>query len=108
MPESMPRPDYAPTGAMAMTLGELAERHDDLRPKSRSFLRVTFPFLKFTPQGQIRTIGSGKLVLILGKIHPKTYDFSGEGHLCAETPCWVWTINDERADAEAAAAAKAA
>ncbi|MCC3299704.1 hypothetical protein [Arthrobacter caoxuetaonis] len=104
MSATMPRPDYAPTGALAMTLGELAERHEELRPKTRSFLRVTFPYLKFTPQGQIRSIENGKLVLIQGKIHPKTYDFSGADRLDENTPCWVWTINDERADAASKAA----
>lgn len=105
MNTTMPRPDYAPTGAVPMTLGELAARHDELKPKTRSFLRVTFPFLKFSPRGQIRSIEPGSLVLIQGRIHPKTYDFSGEGHLSPETPCWVWTISDERADAGALQAA---
>ncbi|MGK3708865.1 hypothetical protein [Arthrobacter sp. IK3] len=105
MTATMPRPECAPTGAVAMTLGELAARHDELKPKNRSFMRVTFPYLKFTPQGQIRSIEPGKLVLIQGKIHPKTYDFSGDGHMGPDTPCWVWTINDERADAAAAKAA---
>lgn len=102
---TMPRPDFAPAGAQSMTLDELAARHDELKPKSRSFLRVTFPYLKFQPRGQIRSITESSLVLIQGKIHPKTYAFSDDGTLTGQTECWVWTIDDERAEAAEAKAA---
>lgn len=102
---TMPRPDFAPAGAQTMTLNELVARHDELKPKSRSFLRVTFPYLKFQPRGQIRSITDGSLVLIQGKIHPKTYEFSDDGILTGQTACWVWTIDDERAEAAESKAA---
>lgn len=98
----MKRPDYAPVGARLMTLGELAEQHDDIKPSTRSRVRVAFTYLRFTPHGEIKAVSEGVLTLIQGKLHPKRYPFDGTGILDAETPCWVWTLDDERAEGMAA------
>lgn len=98
----MNRPDYAPAGARLMTLGDLAQQHESIKPKTRSRVRVAFPYLRFTPHGEIKTVSPGVLTLIQGKRHPKRYPFDGSEVLDAETPCWVWTLDDERADGIAA------
>lgn len=94
----MNKPDYAPTGARLLTLGVLAEQHEDIKPKTRSRVRVAFNYLKFTPHGEIKSVSPGALTLIQGKRHPKQYPFDGSGTLNPNTPCWVWTLDDERAE----------
>ena len=95
------RPDFVPSGAVLMPFSELSARHEQIKPKTRSRVRVSFDYLRFTPRGEIKTIGDGRLTLIQGKIHPKVYAFDGtDKHLEAGSSCWVWTLDDERAEQE--------
>lgn len=82
-----------------MTLGQLAREHEELRPKTRSRVRVCFEYLRFTPHGEVKAVVPGMLTLLQGKLHAKRYAFDGSDHLTSDTPCWVWTLNDERAEA---------
>lgn len=103
------RPDYVPSGARLMTFGELATRHEEIKPRTRSRVRVSFGYLRFTPRGEIKTIGDGKMTLIQGKLHPKVYTFDGtDQHLGMDAPCWVWTLDDERAEQASCELPKAA
>lgn len=94
------RPDFIPAGARQMTFAELAARHDEIKPKTRSRVRMCFPYLRFTPNGEIKDISAdGAVTILQGKLHPKTYTFDGtDPRLSAETVCWVWTLDDERAE----------
>ena len=98
----MIRPDYAPSAARLMTLGALAEQHEAIKPKTRSRVRVAFSYLRFTPHGEVKAVSPGVLTLVQGKRHPKRYMFDGSDVLDAGTPCWVWTLDDERAEGMAA------
>lgn len=100
------RPDFVPSGAQALPFHELATRHDDIRPKTRSRVRMSFSYLRFTPRGEITAISpEGTVTILQGRLHPKEYRFDGtDQHLAADTLCWVWTLDDERADQLPAAA----
>lgn len=95
------RPDFVPSGARQMTFAELAARHDEIKPKTRSRVRMCFPYLRFTPNGEIKeiSVGDAAATILQGRLHPKTYMFDGtDPRLSAETVCWVWTLDDERAE----------
>lgn len=83
-----------------MTFGELVDKYPDLKP-GHGFLRMSFRFQRFEPSGVLRSIErtgnrSGRLVLVLGKLHPKTYEFDTNALLSEQSECWVWTPADEK------------
>lgn len=93
----MLKPDHAPEAARKLTIGEVADRHRELK-NGHGRLRAAFPFLRFNPSGHTRSIeraadGSVKLVLIQGGLHPKPYAFTSEQ--AEETACWYWRAADE-------------
>lgn len=95
------RPDFVPAGAQQMPFSELAARHDAIKPKSRSRVRASFECLRFTPRGEIKAITAAGMTILQGRIHAKTYAFDGtDQRLGAGTLCWVWTLDDERAEQE--------
>lgn len=102
-PSSPSRPEGVPECARAHTIADVAKRHESLKPvKGR--LRMSFRFLRFTPQGILKSIGpsadgtSIELVLIQGRIHAKTYTFPAD----AGTTCWIWNPGEETQMAQAA------
>lgn len=93
----MLKPDHAPEAAQELTIGEVEDRHRELK-NGYGRLRAAFPFLRFAPSGHIRSIeraadGSVTLVLIQGGLHPKPYTFTSEQ--AEATPCWCWRAADE-------------
>lgn len=105
---AIPLPPFTPPQARPMTISELAENYESIKP-IRGNLRITFQFLRFRPSGVLRSIeetGPGRLevTVSLTPLRRKKYSFEEGTDVDAGARCWVWSPLDERTTAAVGAA----